>query len=127
MLEICDRNLGDIGSLKYAHIEINVITCPVPTDLYICEIHADSLVLQWPAPINCQGMLINYGPQGFEQGTETTVFRNCLEESYTIIGLDPESTYDIYLSTVCNGSESPYSCQFSITTACHDVTYLENF
>lgn len=126
-IEICDKSPGDLGILNFIEINLNSITCPVPTELFIAEIHADSVLIEWPAPVNCQAMQINFGPAGFTQGEGSTATVNCLNEAFTITDLTPNMCYDIYLSTVCNGTESPFSCQFSFCTACHNITYLENF
>jgi len=126
-IEICDKSVGDIGILHYVKINLNSITCPVPTELYISEIHADSVKIEWPAPVNCQAMLVNYGPAGFIQGEESMEFIDCLEESFTIADLTPNTCYDIYLSTICNGTESPFSCKFSFCTSCYNLSYFENF
>ena len=66
---------------------------------------------------------------GFDPESESigNILIPCLEEFFTISDLLPETAYDVYISTVCNGSESPFSCQFTAVTACHNISYLEQF
>ena len=127
MLKVCDKNLGDVGTLNFLNIELTTITCPVPTQMYFDQIHADSVVIEWPQIVNCLNIVINYGPCGFVPGTGNTQTVNCLQEGFTITGLNPETCYDIYLSTVCSNSDSPFSCQFSFETSCENISYQTDF
>ena len=65
--------------------------------------------------------LVEYGLQGFGQGEGTQI--QVIGNRCTIVGLDPETTYDIYVRSVCRqGVHSVWSQGVTITTGTPDVT-----
>ncbi|MEQ8908098.1 MAG: fibronectin type III domain-containing protein [Vicingaceae bacterium] len=70
---------------------------------------------------------IEYGAPGFTQASGTGV--NVNSNPYTLSGLSPNTSYDIYLRAHCGLSQSPWIGPVSITTLCtpFTATYSENF
>jgi hypothetical protein len=66
-----------------------------------------------PTPAN--GWEIEYGPAGFTQGSGTTVTTTI--HPYTLTGLTDDTTYDVYIRTMCNATEqSSWVGPISFTT-----------
>ncbi|MBR4505757.1 MAG: T9SS type A sorting domain-containing protein [Bacteroidales bacterium] len=57
-------------------------------------------VVAWGATGSVNGYELEYGPAGFTLGTGT-LFAT-LDNSYTLVGLDANTQYDVYLRTICN-------------------------
>jgi len=55
------------------------------------------------SPIPANGWEIEYGITGFTQGSGTSVTTSI--HPYTITGLDPDTTYDVYIRALCSNTE----------------------
>lgn len=55
------------------------------------------------SPVPTNGWEIEYGATGFAQGSGTSVTTTI--HPYTITGLDPDTTYDVYIRTLCSDTE----------------------
>lgn len=85
---------------------VPIPTCLRPTQFYTFGETATSASLSWVEPAPGLTYEIEYGPQGFVLGTGTveTVTGN----TYTITGLQPLSTYYVYIKTICGNGSSYY-------------------
>lgn len=74
-------------------------TCPDATGLAYSELVGNSVVLDWEADSTASLWEIQYGPQGFDQGTGTSVMAD--HHPFRLGGLTGENSYDAYVRTVC--------------------------
>ena len=77
-----------------------------------------------------QEFLIEYGPSGFAQGSGTTV--SSALDTALITGLLANTTYDVYITTVCAAGDTSNSISFSFDTECQTLVpamlpYIEDF
>ncbi len=94
---VCGDELleGDWGDT----IQFTTATCPDVTGLSTSGVTENSVTLNWTADPMAQSWLIEYGFQGFAQGTGTSV--TTTTNSYIATGLDDETAYDFYVKAVC--------------------------
>ena len=103
-------------------------SCPQPIDLSINNVTTATAVATWTAGGTETLWDLEYGLQGFEQGTGTTV-NNLSANSFTFSSLTPGTTYQYYVKAKCAvDDQSFWSGPFSFTTFCVAVTAIyENF
>ena len=90
--------------------------CPDATDLEALEVHGNSALIDWQCDEGPEQWLVEWGRQGFDQGTGITVQAD--HHPFLLTGLTGETTYDIYVRSVCSAdyvSES-WSNRLTITT-----------
>jgi hypothetical protein len=80
-------------------------TCPKPTNLNVSNISGTEATLTWNAGGSETLWDIEYGPAGFAHGTGTLI-NNISSNSYTLTGLNPTTTYDVYVLAQCDASDS---------------------
>jgi hypothetical protein len=91
-------------------------SCPDATDLEALEVHGNSALIDWQCDEGPEQWLVEWGRQGFDQGTGITVQAD--HHPFLLTGLTGETTYDIYVRSVCSAdyvSES-WSNRLTITT-----------
>lgn len=125
-LKVCDDLEEDTGILQYVELVFRPISCLPITELEVVGQDSTSLILDWNDQGDCtQGQtLIEYGPAGFTPGSEeqpgpggTVVTASC--PPFILSGLDPETTYELYLRKQCESATfSDNTCGSSITTGC---------
>jgi hypothetical protein len=103
-------NVNPCGTYSWGETEdylVNITpapTCPQPTNISIVDATNNTALLQW---INGGGETqwqIEYGPQGFTQGTGTTAIVN--SNPGAISGLLPNTFYEAYVRAICSPGDS---------------------
>ncbi len=79
-----------------------VTSCPAPTGLFSSYIYTNSLEFRWTNGNTETSWEIEYGIDGFIQGTGTMVQINT--NPYVLTGLNSNTTYDIYLRANCGAN-----------------------
>ena len=78
--------------------------CMQPCSLRVESMHYDSVRVQWEVPVRVGVCRVEYGPSGFALGSGTVIDSvwggECL-----IGGLQPNTTYDVYVSGWCKDQE----------------------
>ena len=74
-------------------------TCPDVTGLTASNVTTNSVTLNWTANPMAQSWTIEYGFEGFNQGSGTTVTANT--NSYVVTGLLDESSYEFFVKANC--------------------------
>ncbi len=88
-------------------------TCPTPTDVIVDDSESTSVTLSWSS--TGDNWTIEYGEQGFSQGSGTTV--EATSNPYTVMGLEADTDYDFYVRTNCSdGTSSGYSSAITSST-----------
>ena len=98
-------------------ISFQTAACPDATDLVAREVHGNSLLLDWQCDESVGRWQVEWGLQGFDQGTGTTVIAD--HHPFLLTGLTGETSYDIDVRSLCDDgyvSES-WSNRITVTTA----------
>ncbi len=103
--------------------------CPDPTNITAANITGTTADISWSFGGTASGgWTIEWGPQGFGQGSGTIVNSSTIPA--TITGLQPLSSYSVYVQQNCgtNGLSS-WAGPYSFTTACtaFSAPYFEDF
>ncbi len=73
--------------------------CQTPNQVRVTNLTAISADIQWNSRSGASLWQIEYGPRGFALGTGTRA--TIASNPYTLTGLNPSSTYDVYLRSIC--------------------------
>ena len=107
------------------NLEINIIpTCPRPRNVRVPDetITTTSAVVAW-SDTNASSWVIEYGPVGFTRGGG--IMDIATDTTYTIVGLNPSSRYDVYVQGLCSATDTSLaSFRKTFTTDC---AALSNF
>ena len=105
-------------------------TCLKPTNIAASNLTVNSADVNWTEAGTASSWDVEYGQDGFARGDGTMV-SGLTSSSYSIIGLDTSTAYDVYVRADCGaGDESFWSGPMSFRTLCDVVSnlpYLENF
>lgn len=123
-LEVCDDAVDDTGALFFVSLIFESIACAPPSSVTVVSVDSTEVNLDWTPGENCAVTLIEYGPPGFTPGAGalpgaggTVVPVGC--PPLTLSGLDPLSTFDIYIREACLGGDfSANSCPATVETLC---------
>ena len=99
------RNDGSGGTTPPAVIDsisIVPVTCPDPSGLTVSNVTASSVDIAWTENGTATAWNIEYGPQGFTQGTGTTVAATT--NPFTVTGLSI-AQYDFYVQANCGAGD----------------------
>ena len=88
-------------------------SCSEVVDITITQIAQDSVTITWTGNNNAISYNIEYGLNGFTQGTG--ILLNSTQNNITITGLE-ETSYDFYIQTTCSFGMSSYTLVESFTT-----------
>ena len=107
-------------------------SCPNPINLSARAIDHESAVVYYTATSTSGNIVIEYGPIGFQLGTGSQEIG--YGDSTVLFGLNPITTYEVYVYTDCGGEQSNIGSPISFRTACSTdpidisfVPYNENF
>ena len=113
-LQVCDDGLFNVGKLEFVELVFEASGCLAPTDISTVEITSSTINLAWQSNVsNPVDTIFEYGPTGFTIGQGTTTSMS------PISGLQPSTTYDIYVQEACSmGVFTTNSCPITVTTIC---------
>ena len=95
--------------------------CLLPTNVNITNITSTEATVNWGSAPDESEWQIVYGPTGFSMDEVEPISIDV--NPYTFTGLESNTTYDVYLRTICsNGEISAYSPVTTFTTACAPLT-----
>ncbi|MCT4622849.1 MAG: GEVED domain-containing protein, partial [Schleiferiaceae bacterium] len=103
-------------------------SCLPPTNMMATSVTTNSATFTWTQG-GSTTVNIEYGPQGFVQGTGTSV-SGITVNPYTLTGLPANTCYDVYFQADCGGGDvSPWVGPVSFCTLCNVYTapFAENF
>lgn len=123
-LIICDRAFGDIGILEFVRLNFTPLYCEPINQIQVIESASDSITFSWESNDTCDSLTIEYGPLGFVLGTGQQVVIDCHFNQFTLENLNPQTTYDLYLTSNCSLQNN---CPIQITTRCNPISHIENF
>ncbi len=98
----------------------NVPSCIPSTGLAVSGITSSSANISWTAGAGIKYQ-IEYGPQGFTQGTGP-VIKGISGTSYTLTGLTANTCYSVYMRDSCASALSPWIGPINFCTTCNSAT-----
>ncbi len=101
------RNDGGTGTQPPAavdNVQITVGMCPQPSALTAGNMTQNSAEIGWTENGTATQWLIEYGPQGFTPGTGT--YQVVTANPATVTGLNPNTNYSAYVSSICSSTDS---------------------
>ena len=135
---ILDGNLDTLynaalGSLTTSITATVAVTCPsciLPENLVTSGITPDAATVTWREMGAAEQWIVEYGTHGFTRGTGTVALVN--DSTYTMIGLDANTEYDVYIRALCDVDDTSAANKVSFRTAClpvttEDLPYIEDF
>ncbi len=75
------------------------VICPQVTNVSSSNEDCNSIDLSWIS--GSGGSIIQYGPTGFTPGPGQGSFTGIVTSPYTLTGLSPNTTYDVYIADTC--------------------------
>src|SRR5690554_5224318 len=91
---------GELSSVSGPVSFTTLTACPVPTNLTVSDIGADTAVVAWDAH-GTTNWVIEFDTLGFTPGNGTSIIENTTDNPFTLTGLSPEQTYDVYVWADC--------------------------
>lgn len=87
-------------------------SCPALSGIFSYGLAPDSVNISWTSGLNDTQWLLEYGLDGFAQGSGTTI--SVLNDSVTLNNLTQDTDYDVYVRGICSVGDSnnwigPYS------------------
>ena len=110
---------GENPPVAIDNVKIMSVSCDSPYDITYNNITENSATIDWTELGSATSWNIEYGVHGFIRGTGTEV--TVQQHPYTINGLQANTTYDIYVESVCSGSSVSYAAEGLFNTACTDI------
>ena len=114
-----------VGPYNFTTLE----SCPDPSGLSASNIISSTADLNWTENGTATTWEIEYGLDGFTQGTGTTI-PGISSKPYSLSSLSANTSYDYYVRSDCGGSDySSWVGPFSFNTTCAEYTvpYFEGF
>lgn len=106
---------GILGDMAIDLMEVtSCASCPTPNALFASNILGSSIQLNWTENGTASNWVIEYGPVGFTPGAGTSVPAG--SNPYTLNGLTPTTSYDIYVRSNCIGDTSLYHGPLQVNT-----------
>ena len=90
-------------------------SCPAPAGIAFSDETTESAVVSWVNDSNVNSWEVQYGVSGFALGTGTTA--NVTTNQYTINGLNAETSYDVYVKSICGDDEGIWVGPYTFETA----------
>ena len=106
-----------------------ILTCSHPNNLVATNIETDNATISWtPGDAESEWEYV-YGPAGTVDPETATTY--VAQQANTLLtGLNPNTTYDFYVRSMCSSTEYSHWMNFSFTTECLPITtlpYTQNF
>ena len=90
--------------------------CPKPKNLVVSNISTTGFKLAWTQGIGAEPeWIVEYGPAGFVPGTGTAI-NDITIPSQIIGGLNPLTTYDVYVYAACSAADSSLALTATVQT-----------
>jgi len=122
-----DQFLSDGGYNVYIDDFKLVPVCDPPADLIACNLSFAETELSWMQYSFENEWEILYGQHGFDPETDGTLISEIADTTYMLTDLWPETTYDVYIRSVCfENVFSEWSEPYTFTSAFY-APFFEHF
>lgn len=103
------------------------VACAPPSAMEANNVTETTAILNWNPSPSSDTYVIEYGPQGFIQGSGIMITVTG-QTTYTLTGLDEMTTYDVYIYAICDAGEtSAVIGPYSFTTCCIPIPDVCNY
>lgn len=102
--------------------------CVPVSGISVDSVFAHDAYISWSNANTINNFIIEYGEDGFTQGSGTQV--TTTDTFYAITGLDALTEYEFYIRSICSvGDSSNWSISNAFTTECEELisTYTQDF
>ena len=82
------------------------ITCFAPTGLNVSATTETTATIGWTSSGSETEWMVEYGPEGFTQGSGTEVVATT--NPFTLTGLDGTTNYEFYVSAICSSTDTSF-------------------
>ncbi|PWA04013.1 T9SS type A sorting domain-containing protein [Flavobacterium psychrotolerans] len=118
---VVDGTSAEIAGVCVNSVFVSSLSCEAPTDLSLISVFPFQATINWTGNgSGTQYWEMEFGPKGFSLGTGM-LFQTNSPAPYTIYGLTPKTSYDLYLRKDCSGFDqavlSDWVGPLSFTTA----------
>ncbi|WP_417608189.1 LamG-like jellyroll fold domain-containing protein [Owenweeksia hongkongensis] len=103
-------------------------SCLSPTSLGVTNVLGATADVYFTQSNTGSTVKLQYGTSGFTLGSGTKL--NPTNDTVSLSGLSPQTTYDVYVMEVCSPTDSSFISTFSFTTGCGLIStypYYESF
>lgn len=102
--------------------------CPIPDEITYSELKHDSVKFTWNNPFDLASEW-EYEVVPAGSNTPTTGISTSLNENVAITGLEPDTAYDFYIRSLCDGEFSEWKKSYTFRTQCEvfDLPYFTGF
>lgn len=126
-LRVCDKAQGDAGILRHVKIHFVDNICLLAPSVQIVNVFEDRAIFLL-ANSNCEDIRLSYGSGITEPENLASVYQDlACEDTLFLNNLDPGTEYSIFFQNLCGQDSSNWSCLYSFTTDCHQISLLEDF
>lgn len=130
--DACTLNSGEGEAEDYTFEVVPIPSCLPVTDLQIDSETTNSLDISWTPGGGETAWNIEWGVPGFVPGTGAGLdsAQQTSSASFTVSGLDPSTSYDVYVQASCSSTDSSYWTLVNGATLCAPIASLpwtENF
>jgi hypothetical protein len=124
--DACTLESGEGEAEDYTFVVVPIPTCMPVSDVEIDAESSTGFDISWTPGDTETTWNIEWGAPGFVPGTGTGIdsAQQTSSASYSVGGLTPSTSYDIYVQAVCSATDSSYWTLVSGTTTCAPVTAL---
>ena len=98
----------------------NLSNCPKPTNLTILSVTGDAMTLGWDESGSATAWNIEYGPSGFQHGSDNATLANTTSNPFTINNLNVMS-YDFYVQSDCGTEQSNWVGPITATPGTYNI------
>jgi hypothetical protein len=127
----CGTTNPGIVSLNRANMQFTgVVTgCLPPTGIVAYDITNNSTLISWTPSGGASQWDLLYGASGFDPLSQGTLIEGITNPSYSLTGLAPTSSYQVYVRADCGTEVSLWGGPTAFTTLCDPVNlpYIANF
>lgn len=122
-------HIGDSSILVGPYTFRTLETCPQVDSIYAFATNYDSTLISWINGFYDSSWIIEWDTAGFTKGTGNVI--SGTNDTVTLLGINPNTTYDVYVRSICHlGDSSIWVGPYSFTTPCMtfvNLPYTETF
>lgn len=114
--EATTATINNRPNISFTYTEGTPPSCAQPITLSASAVTSTTATLNWIESGTATAWNIEYGEEGFAQGTGTAA--NNVSNAHPISPLLPQTTYEFYVQSICESATSTWSGPYSFRTLC---------
>ena len=112
------------GAANAAYVD-NIVVRPIPTcrrpvNIAVTDLQSNRASFAWDRG-SATTWRVEYGRAGFTRGQGITL--NVNSPAVSVTGLQPSTTYDLYVRSTCSASDTSYFTHITFTTSCAPIVH----